>query len=110
MTLTFLTSVDEESKLKIVTAIRDNFEKWLTLVCTSLVEKEGQPDNQKMIESFVQMYGSNTKRLSFRILDELLSKEQKATQMKDFTQIIKKEIFQKSVFVCAIECVFFIAN
>lgn len=63
-----------------------------------------------MIESFLNIYGTKTKTLSFRILDELLFKEQKTSQMKDFSKIMSKDIFLKSIFACAIECVFFIEN
>ena len=59
--------------------IRDKFSRYLNTVIEALAEKEGSKDNKKMIESFIGVYGNKTKTLSFRILDELLFKEQKTS-------------------------------
>lgn len=56
------------------------------------------------------IYFKDTFKLSFRILDELLNRESKMSHTNDFSQILLKEIFIKSIFVCAIETVFFINN
>jgi hypothetical protein len=49
------------------------------------------------------------------VLDELLEKESKTsalaknTSSPDFSSLLQKEIFLKSVFVCAIETIFFVS-
>jgi len=59
-------------------------------------------------------YGNKAKLFTYRILDELLIKEarafQNSTQQVDFSHLLLKEIFLKSVFVCAMETVFFIGT
>ena len=57
-----------------------------------------------------QLYGKEARLLSFRILDELLQREQLTTKNCDYQKILKKDIFLKSVFVCAVETIFFIGN
>lgn len=79
-------------------------------VIKELTEKEGRKDDKKVIDNFMSIYGKDIILLSFRILDELLSKEQKTSRMQDFSKILIKEIFLKSVFVCSTETVFFIGN
>lgn len=61
-----------------------------------------------MIDGFKSTYSSNAMKLSFRILDELLHKEQITSKLKEFSKLLSKDMFLKSVFVCAIETVFFI--
>lgn len=58
----------------------------------------------------MNLYGKDAKILAMRILDELLAKEQKQSQITDFSKILTKEIFLKSVLVCSIETIFFIGN
>ncbi len=68
---------------------------------------EGKTD-AKIIEVMSNMHGKDMLMLSHRILDELMIKEYKShlhTMNKDFTKIYIKEIFLKSIAVCAIESV-----
>lgn len=80
------------------------------LVLDELTEKEGKKADKKVIDNFMSIYGKDIILLSFRILDELLSKEQRNSRIQDFSKILTKDIFLKSVFVCATETVFFIGN
>jgi retinoblastoma-associated protein len=52
----------------------------------------------------------DTKLLFFRILDELLLKESRTVKTQDFSKFLQTEVFLHSVFICAIETVFFIGS
>ncbi len=84
----------------------------LKCILNSLLDKEGRKgDSQKSYDNIMNLYGRDARLLSLRILDELLSKEQRTnSQITDFSKILSKDIFVKSVFVCAIETIFFIGN
>lgn len=45
------------------------------LVLEELTEKEGRKADKKVIDNLMAIYGKDIILLSFRILDELLSKE-----------------------------------
>jgi hypothetical protein len=44
-----------------------------------LAEREGKKDDKKTIDTFMQLYGKDTRALTFRILDELLIKESRTS-------------------------------
>jgi retinoblastoma-associated protein len=81
-------------------------------VIEALAEKEGRKGDKKTIDNMMQIYGKESRLLAFRILDELLLKEQRnsTTIVQDFSKIIFKDIFLKSVLICALESVLFIGN
>jgi len=62
------------------------------------------------MDILMDLHGKKTRLLCFRILDELLQKEEKNSQVTDFSKILTKDIFVKSVFVCAVETIFFIGS
>ena len=75
------------------------------------MKNEGRKGDANTKAFYMRQYGTNVKQLTFRILDELLIKESRAFQGQssmDFTHLLTKEIFLKSVFVCAMETVLFI--
>lgn len=75
-------------------------------VLEALAEKEGKRGDRKTIEIFSNQYSKDSTMLAFKILYELLAKEQRHFKVTDFAFMLRQEIFLKSVFVCAIECVF----
>src|ERR1035437_8574847 len=77
---------------------------------TSLAEKEGRKGDMKTIQTFKSLYWKDSKLLFYRILDELLLKESRQSRVTDFSKILSTEIFLRSVFICAIETVFFIGS
>ena len=89
----------------------------LTLVLEQLAEREGKKGDLNTIRIMHDQYGKDLKRLTFRILDELLIKEQRSgfaaksqpMGSPELTTLLLTEIFLKSVFVCATETVFFIS-
>ena len=76
----------------------------------SLADKERKKDDKSYLEHLMIQYGDNSRTLAFRILDELLYKEVKMSSNDDFSKILSKEIFLKSVLICSIETIFFIGN
>jgi retinoblastoma-associated protein len=100
----------EEEKNEIAQNVVKCINDSLLHVIETLAEKEQRKGDRKTIDFMLQQYGSDCRLLTFRILDELLVKEQKASKILDFSHILKKEIFIKSVFVCAIETIFYIGN
>lgn len=61
------------------------------------------------------LYGKSIRLLTYRILDELLIKEQRNCAQQtvyppDFSHLLTKDIFLKSVFACALETVLFILS
>jgi hypothetical protein len=79
------------------------------LVIDQLAEREGKKGDRRTIEFLEAHYGRDARILAYRILDELLIKEQIISKTVDFSSILTKEIFLKSVLVCAVESVFFIS-
>lgn len=96
----------EEERQRICKFVSETFAKTLYRVLEALAEKEGKRGDAKMIEIFANQYSKDSTLLSFKILFELLAKEQRHFQSTDFAFMLKQEVFLKSVFVCAIECVF----
>ena len=80
------------------------------VVIEALAEKEGRKGDKKTIDNLMQIYGKESRLLAFRILDELLLKEQRNSMVQDFSKIIFKDIFLKSVLICSLESVLFIGN
>jgi retinoblastoma-associated protein len=82
------------------------------LVIEALADKEGRKNDKITIEKFMQIHGRESRILTFRILDELLLKEQRNSlnPAQDFSSFFFKDIFLKSVLICALECVLFIHN
>jgi hypothetical protein len=79
-------------------------------VLIDLVDKEGRKGDKNALEMLMNKYGEKCKLLFFRILDELLFKEVRLATNADFSKILSKQIFLKSVLICSIETIFFIDN
>lgn len=70
---------ESEEENKNVARIASGFiDESLKHILNSLLDKEGRKgDTQKSYDNLMHLYGRDARLLSLRILDELLSKEQK---------------------------------
>jgi len=66
--------------------------------------------NEKIVETLLASQGKDTRLLFFRVLDETLTKEVGASKSSNVAALLKKEIFLKSIFLCALETILFICN
>jgi hypothetical protein len=82
---------------KVVLQINTQLDTCLKRVIEDLAEKEGRRADKKIIENFMNSYSKDTKNLSFRILDELLIKEQRNPYIKDFDE---RNIFKVNFCMC----------
>lgn len=48
------------------------------MIIEVLAEREGKKNDKRTIDTFMSLYGRDARTLTFRILDELLSKEVKS--------------------------------
>ena len=110
VTYSFINLKTDEEKKVIANQVRISLEKDIETIIESLLDKEGKRNDKRTLEHYNSFYGKDMKLLSFRVLDELLIKEQKTSRISDFTKILTKDIFLKSVLMCATECIFFIGN
>ena len=111
-TYNFINLASEEERMQVATLVNEILNSNLQQVIEALAEKEGRKGDKKAIDNMMHLYGRDARVLSFRILDELLKKEQLTNKMAplDFPKIMTREIFLKSLLVCAVETVFFICN
>ena len=97
----------EEIAKKVSKLIQDSIRK----IFEALAEKEGKRIDAKTIQHFTSTWGKEAIILTFRIMDDLLIKEYTNKQNngpRDFTFLISRDIFVKSILVSALETVFFI--
>ncbi len=88
--------------------ISNTFSTAIQRVMEKMAQLEGKGTDSKIIEALMTMHGKDMLILSHRILDELMIKEYKSHMHninQDFTRIYAKDIFLKSIAVCAIESV-----
>jgi len=81
----------------------------LRIVFETLAEKEGKRGDARTVEHFSATHGREALLLAFRIMDDLLLKEHRQVAgAGDFTHLITKDMFLKSILACALESVFYI--
>jgi hypothetical protein len=95
---TQLTPAESDKAVTLCRFVGDTFRATLNRILEVLAGKEGR----KTIDIYATQYSKDSTMLAFKILYELLAKEART----DFVMMLSKDVFLKSVFICAIECVF----
>lgn len=114
VTLNFIQLPNDNERVKVANFIASTFKSCASRVIEYMAEKEGKKGDAVMIEMLMRQHGQDAIMLSHRILDEMMIKEFSVHHdrfehgYKDFSKMYMKEIFLKGVFVCAMECVFFV--
>lgn len=114
VTLNFIQLPNDNERVKVANFIASTLKSCASRVIEYMAEKEGKKGDAVLIEMLMRQHGQDAIMLSHRILDEMMIKEFSVHHdrfehgYKDFSKMYMKEIFLKGVFVCAMECVFFV--
>jgi len=64
-------------RLEVATFVRTTIDSTLRCVIDQLAEREGKKGDKKTIDYLLTTYGRDARLLTYRILDEMLIKEQR---------------------------------
>lgn len=111
--LSFINPKNPEQREPIAKYVSEQIDQSVKSFLNFLAQKENARTDQRVLDTYMVQYGKSTRLLTFRILDELLIKEQRTSAQPsvyppDFSHLLSKDIFLKSVFACALETVLFI--
>lgn len=93
----------------VVKVIDENLEK----VSRAIAEQWKQSRHQDLSQALQNIktgLGQQTKKMTLRILEQLLLKEKARAGMRDFSDMLSNSVFISSVFVCAQETTLYISN
>jgi len=94
---------------RVVQVIDENLEKVSRAIAEHWRMTRNQ-DLQQAMQSIKNGLGQQTKKMTFRILEQLLLKEKARAGVRDFSDMLSNSVFISSVFVCAQETTLYICN